>query len=149
MDFHFQLVIHATNQHLIKYAGCTWRFLLTTVLLYLTSLYLLELFGKDGSAWEQFFISELQELAEEQEKRDVVHLPTFTSNFTSQKQVVSKLEIPSLMGALLIWNPAFKVLTQQQFYSLSQLCFVLKCLSSQKFKSIVHLTGNSLDTDTS
>ncbi len=38
------------------------------------------------------------------EDTDAVHLSTFTSNLTSQKQVVSKLEIPSPMGALFIWN---------------------------------------------
>lgn len=74
---------------------------------------------KDGSVWEQFFICALQERTEEQENGDAVHLSTFTSNLTSQKQVVSKLEIPSLMGALYIWNSAFKLLTQQQFYSSS------------------------------
>lgn len=96
-----------------------WVFCLPLYYFYITLLYLLELFVKDCSVSEQFFISALQELAEEQEKRDVVHLSTFTSNFTSQKRIVSKLEIPSLKGALLIWNSAFKLLTQQHFYSLS------------------------------
>lgn len=58
----------------------------------------------------------------------------------SQKQVLSKLEIRSPVGALFIWNSAFKLLTQEQFYSSSKLCFIL-CLSSGKFKSIVHLSG--------
>lgn len=39
------------------------------------------------------------------------------------------MEIPSPVGALFIWNSASKLLTQQQFYSSSYLCFILKGLS--------------------
>ena len=85
-------------------------------------------------------IGALQEPTEEQENTNAVHLSTFTSNLTSREQVLFKLENPSPMGALFIWNSASKLLTQQLFYSSSYLCFILKSLSSGKSKSIVHLT---------
>lgn len=84
----------------------------------------------------------LEQLLSEHGNRNAVHLSTFTSKFTGQKQVVSKMEIPTLMGAVFIWNSNFKsadtAAVLQFFY------FILKCLSSGNlFMFGVHLTGCS------